>query len=627
MIPKLIQRQGAQHIAEVAQVVAPSDGATLNPPYEVLELIPESVCRENTVLPLKLDGRVLHVAVVDASNVMLRDKLSFMLNKDIRLVEYPAAAIRNAINRHYGHKKTESAKLEALSDSDEEEANLTRSGAMQAPMKRKRRDTSDRLDSLVGRASFERQLSSADMLLCGTDFSPRRSWLTRFLTWLFSNGEIQFEERRRDEELLGVQRIPGQDYTPDYGTETMWYFTVEEGQRALLIRKDGRIEVVVGPKRVWRGSSRLERMRHHVAHPGEFLIVRFRDGRQEHLVGPTDLWFDPRIHESITRQDALQLAAKESVIVYSRPAGAEAISRRIVHGPMLFVPAPGEWLHTFAWHGSDGGSQGQKKVAKGLVFQKLWLMPDQMYHDVTDVRTADDAVLTIKLMMFFELVDIERMLEATHDPIGDFINAATSDVVDFCGQRTFDDFKKNTGDLNELATYRQLTVRATQNGYRINKVVYRGYGAPDRLQAMHDQAIEARTKLQLERATEEQAQGLEDYKLKAQMNRATSRRTEQGIEVQTEIELAQKRQEAEMRAKEAERNADREQRRRNAETEQEIRSQAEERTRQHLAALKEMGVDLTAFLTQGRADRVIELRGEGISPHLHLDSASADKNT
>jgi hypothetical protein len=252
-------------------------------------------------------------------------------------------------------------------------------------------------------------------------------------------------------------------------------------------------------------------------------------------------------------------------------------------------------------------------------------MPDQMYHDVPDVRTADDAVLTIKLMMFFELTDIERMLEATHDPIGDFINAATSDVVDFCGHRTFEEFKKDTGKLNELETYKQLTVRAAQNGYRINKVVYRGYGAPDRLQAMHDQAIEARTKLQLERATEEQAQGLEDYKLNAQMNRATRRRTEQNVEVETEIQLTQKRQEAELKAKEAERNAAREQRRRDAESEVEIRRQAEERTRQHLAALKEMGVDLTAFLTQGRADRVIELRGKGAAPHLHLDGVDGEK--
>jgi hypothetical protein len=228
-------------------------------------------------------------------------------------------------------------------------------------------------------------------------------------------------------------------------------------------------------------------------------------------------------------------------------------------------------------------------------------------------------------MMFFELLDIERMLETTHDPIGDFINAATSDVVDFVGHRTFEEFKKDTGRLNELETYKQLAVRAAQNGYRINKVVYRGYDAPARLQAMHDQAIEARTKLQLERATEEQSQSLEDYKLNAQMNRAARRRTEQAVEVDTEIEMARKRQEAERQQKEADRAASREQRRRDAEAEQEIRRQADERQRQHLAVLKEMGVDLTALLTQGRADRVIELRGgKGVSPHLHLDSGEGN---
>ena len=70
------------------------------------------------------------------------------------------------------------------------------------------------------------------------------------------------------------------------------------------------------------------------------------------------------------------------------------------------MPRPGEWLPTFSWHASVGGHKGVQKVANGLVFQKLWLLPDQMYHDVIDVRIADDAVLTIRLMLFFELTDI-----------------------------------------------------------------------------------------------------------------------------------------------------------------------------------------------------------------------------
>lgn len=595
MIPVMIQKRGAVHLAEEAEGRAAAGG--LNPPPHVLALVPEAVARANLVLPLALDGETLTVAAEDPGNVALADKLSFILNKRVRLVEHSGRAIRRALDRHYGQTETESV--------DSMLVEFT--------------DTAVDLDD---DRHHDRPRGWA---------AARSAPAARSTAWLSRGVPPPPAARAPVARLTAAftpQSEPGEDTTPDYGTHGMWHYTVEEGQRALMIRKDGRMEVITGPRRVWVGRSRFEKMRHYVAHPGEFLIVRFRDGRQEHLPGPADLWFDPRVHEQVTRQDALQLAAKEAVIVYSRAAGSDAVSRRIVYGPTLFVPAPGEWLHTFAWHGSDGGSVGTRKVAKGLVFQKLWLMPDQMYHDVTDVRTADDAVLTIKLMVFFELLDIDRMLETTHDPIGDFINAATSDVVDFCGRRTFEQFKHETGLLNELDAYRQLTARAAQNGYRVNKVVYRGYGAPDRLQAMHDQAIESRTKLQLERATEEQAQNLEDYKLNAQMNRAARRRTEQAVEVGTEIELAGKRQDADRAQKEADRAAAREAKRRDAEAEAEVKRQADDRQRQHLAALKEMGVDLTAFLTQGRADRVIELRGggNGVSPHVHLDPRAADRD-
>src|SRR5262249_23263662 len=150
------------------------------------------------------------------------------------------------------------------------------------------------------------------------------------------------------------------------------------------------------------------------------------------------------------------------------------------------------------------------------------------------------------LMIFFELVEIERMLDSTHDPIGDFVNAATSDVVDFCGRHDFESFKHNTDNLNELATYKQLLSRAGQCGYRIKKVVYRGYGAADSLQQMHNQAIESRTKLQLERATEQQTQDLEDYKLNCQIARANNRRVEQAAEVAHDLELARRRHDAEL---------------------------------------------------------------------------------
>lgn len=404
----------------------------------------------------------------------------------------------------------------------------------------------------------------------------------------------------------------------------MFRFTVEEGQRKLMRRPNGTMEVVVGPSRVWRGSNTFAPMAHFIAHPGDYLLVRFRDGHQEHLTGPAEVWFDPRIHQEVRSQEGLQLAAKEAVVVYSAKEGTGIVQRRVVYGPALFVPQPGEWLHTFSWHASRGGAKGVVKVPNGLVFQKLWMMPDQMYHDVADVRTADDAVLTVRLMIFFELVDINTMLDATHDPIGDFVNAASSDVVDFVGRHDFASFKRHTDQLNELPAYKQLTARASQCGYRINKVVYRGYGAPDRLQQMQDQAIEARTKLQLERETERQSQELSDSKLENRLLRASKIREERVRSVDHEIGLDRTKLQAELQENQAREAHQREVFMKDAEQKNALAAQNDSRRRQHLYALKEMGVDLTSILTQGRADRVIEVRGSNGPTHVHMNPESQD---
>jgi len=400
------------------------------------------------------------------------------------------------------------------------------------------------------------------------------------------------------------------------GGRSMFFFTVNAGERVRVIHRDGTVEIVDGPRRFWLGSKNVEYMTQYVAHPSEFLIVRFRDGRQEHHAGPANVWLDPKEHLSIEKEEALPIAAKEAVVVYAKGEDG-AVARRLVHGPAMFVPAPGEWLHTFSWHGSKGGSDGYLKVPNALVFQKLWFLPDQMYHDVHDVRTADDAVLTIRLMLFFELVDLPRMLESTHDPIGDFVNAATSDVIDFTGKHDFESFKRHTEKLNELAAYAQLTARAEQCGYRINKVVYRGYGAPESLQRMHDEAIESRTRLQLERATQQQAQDLEDFKLDREHARASRQRTEQEASNVFELAERDKRRAADIADAEAKRAFDRKQRELDRQQQTTAERERDEAERKRLGALRELGVDLTRLLTQQRPDRVIEVRGAETT-HLHV---------
>lgn len=77
-------------------------------PASVIAMIPESVARENIVIPLGLDDERLKVALVNVNDLDVIDKLRFMVNRDIEPVGAPKESIQNAINRYYGGSETES---------------------------------------------------------------------------------------------------------------------------------------------------------------------------------------------------------------------------------------------------------------------------------------------------------------------------------------------------------------------------------------------------------------------------------------------------------------------------------------------------------------------------------------
>merc|ERR1719310_2565458 len=139
------------------------------------------------------------------------------------------------------------------------------------------------------------------------------------------------------------------------------------------------------------------------------------------------------------------------------------------------------------------------------------------------------------------------MLKETHDPTADFINSISSDVIEFVAARSFEDFKGATDQLNDLGLYQQLTSRAKGIGFEVTKVVFRGYGAPQRLQKMHDDAIERRTKLALERDNEEQEQQLQDLKLDRENERLCKRRQMETATKTHELELQRTVHEAKQR--------------------------------------------------------------------------------
>ena len=75
----------------------------------VIELVPESVARENAVLPLDQDEDSLRVIVSDPFDIETIEKLRFILNRRVETALAPRESILESINRYYGQVEGESA--------------------------------------------------------------------------------------------------------------------------------------------------------------------------------------------------------------------------------------------------------------------------------------------------------------------------------------------------------------------------------------------------------------------------------------------------------------------------------------------------------------------------------------
>ncbi|MBX3433539.1 MAG: Flp pilus assembly complex ATPase component TadA [Pirellulales bacterium] len=78
-------------------------------PPAVVELVPESVARENVVIPFSEEDGVLQVLVHDPQDFATIEKLQFILNRRIEIGVSTKESILEAINRNYGQTDGESA--------------------------------------------------------------------------------------------------------------------------------------------------------------------------------------------------------------------------------------------------------------------------------------------------------------------------------------------------------------------------------------------------------------------------------------------------------------------------------------------------------------------------------------
>jgi type IV pilus assembly protein PilB len=114
-VHEVLVKQGYASAEQVMQAMADLHGYdfidlrdTPIPPA-VVELVPESVARENAVIPFAEEDGALKVLVSDPFDYETFEKLQFILNRKVNIALSTRESILEAINRNYGQMGDESA--------------------------------------------------------------------------------------------------------------------------------------------------------------------------------------------------------------------------------------------------------------------------------------------------------------------------------------------------------------------------------------------------------------------------------------------------------------------------------------------------------------------------------------
>ncbi len=114
-VPEALIRSGYVASNDVMRAVAEEhslefvDLDEVRIPLSAVELVPESVARENVVMPMAEDEGALKVIISNPLDLETIDKLRFILNRKIEIALAPRENITEAINRYYGQQEGESA--------------------------------------------------------------------------------------------------------------------------------------------------------------------------------------------------------------------------------------------------------------------------------------------------------------------------------------------------------------------------------------------------------------------------------------------------------------------------------------------------------------------------------------
>ncbi|MCA9074128.1 MAG: Flp pilus assembly complex ATPase component TadA [Planctomycetaceae bacterium] len=248
----------------------------------LVELVPESVARENIVIPVSEDGGRLNVAVEDPMDFAVMEKLRFILNRDVEMVMAPKEDILTAINRYYGQTETESVDS-MLMEFTETAIDFTETELSEAATAAEDSEKSPivRLVNLIISEAVNMRASDIhiepfedrvriryriDGVLIERDAPPRRL-LGALTSRVKVMGNIDIAEKRRPQDGRIKTRIGGRDF--DLRVSVM---PTNHGQ-GIVLRILDRDNIKVGIRNLGFGEENYRKFQQIIRRPNGIFLV------------------------------------------------------------------------------------------------------------------------------------------------------------------------------------------------------------------------------------------------------------------------------------------------------------------------------------------------------------------
>ncbi len=254
---------------------------SLEIPGGVISLVPESVARENVVLPLEMVDDRIRVALTNALDLEVLDKLRFILNREVIPVVASKDAIQNAINRHYGQTETESVDsmlaefTETAIDFTDTEAPRGGAGDDEENAPVVRLVNLIMTEAVSMRASdihvepFEDRIRiryRIDGVLVERDSPPKRLQ-GALISRIKIMGRMDIAEKRRPQDGRIKARISGRDFDMRVS-----FLPTQHGQ-ALVLRILDRDNIKIGIRNLGFGEENYRKFQNIIRRPNGIFLV------------------------------------------------------------------------------------------------------------------------------------------------------------------------------------------------------------------------------------------------------------------------------------------------------------------------------------------------------------------